>query len=329
MGHRPRDLDTDIKIDTTTILNTKDPRYSFHIPLASVKYLSQRITPDIVHIHTPFSIGILGLIFGKILSIPIIYTHHTDFSHYFHYVPWLNNYLGKRLCSVFYDLFLNLVDKITTPYKHSKYAPANNQSVNINEISVIPTPIDITSFKRQGIPKSTVFDLVFVGRISLEKNIFLAQDTIRQVLAKLPNTKIAIVGDGTEKLTLMSNLSEYLGKNVMFFGELDNSRVLELIGRLRFLLSTSVSETQGLVFQEAWANGVPVISVNCDTAKEYVEEGKNGWIGLNVAQDLSRLIPTAPEFDSRKGLHARFCVIQGCWQQGSVFNANDSFAKRL
>ena len=40
-------------------------------------------------------------------------------------------------------------------------------------------------------------------------------------------------------------------------------------------------------------------------------------------------IPTAPEFDSRKGLHARFCVIQGCWQQGSVFNANDSFAKRL
>ena len=41
------------------------------------------------------------------------------------------------------------------------------------------------------------------------------------------------------------------------------------------------------------------------------------------------LIPTAPEFDSRKGLHARFCVIQGCWQQGSVFNANDSFAKRL
>ncbi len=43
----------------------------------------------------------------------------------------------------------------------------------------------------------------------------------------------------------------------------------------------------------------------------------------------ARLIPTAPEFDSRKGLHARFSVIQGCWQQGSVFNANDSFAKRL
>ena len=41
------------------------------------------------------------------------------------------------------------------------------------------------------------------------------------------------------------------------------------------------------------------------------------------------LIPTALEFDSRKGLHARFCVIQGCWQQGSVFNANDSFVKRL
>ncbi len=44
---------------------------------------------------------------------------------------------------------------------------------------------------------------------------------------------------------------------------------------------------------------------------------------------LAYLIPTALEFDSRKGLHARFCVIQGCWQQGSVFNANDSFAKRL
>ena len=43
----------------------------------------------------------------------------------------------------------------------------------------------------------------------------------------------------------------------------------------------------------------------------------------------AEFIPTALEFDSRKGLHARFCVIQGCWQQGSVFNANDSFAKRL
>ena len=44
---------------------------------------------------------------------------------------------------------------------------------------------------------------------------------------------------------------------------------------------------------------------------------------------IDDLIPTAPEFDSRKGLHARFCMIQGCWRQGSVFNANDSFAKRL
>jgi hypothetical protein len=51
-------------------------------------------------------------------------------------------------------------------------------------------------------------------------------------------------------------------------------------------------------------------------------------LGLSLGR-FRELIPTAPEFDSRKGLHARFCVIQGCWQQGSVFNANDSFAKRL
>ena len=50
------------------------------------------------------------------------------------------------------------------------------------------------------------------------------------------------------------------------------------------------------------------------------------WFPRN---QIIRIIPTALEFDSRKGLHARFCVIQGCWQQGSVFNANDSFAKRL
>ena len=54
------------------------------------------------------------------------------------------------------------------------------------------------------------------------------------------------------------------------------------------------------------------------------------WLSPPIPDEpIERVIPTALEFDSRKGLHARFCVIQGCWQQGSVFNANDSFAKRL
>lgn len=315
----PSHLDSDIKISTREIFRTKDIRYSLYIPTTKYFRILEKLNLDLIHLHTPFSFGIMGALYAKKHNIPVIYTHHTNFKHYYHYIPLLNNWLGVKLWVFFYKQFLRSADTITTPSNHARLLLSRKFDLKLKDIHVIPTPVFFLQRNESvEVGRDKNFDLVIVGRISHEKNINITEKVIIDVLKEFKDVKIAIIGDGIEKNNFISRMEKYIDKNIFVLGELEYKIVRDVIKNSRFLFSSSISETQGLVIQDAWAEGVPVIGISCEVTREFVSEGRNGWLSDNSPESLSMLTCSL----LRSNLESNAEVVASCHDSAKEFCPN-------
>jgi L-malate glycosyltransferase len=98
-----------------------------------------------------------------------------------------------------------------------------------------------------------------------------------QLIQKVINAKLLLVGDGPE-MTYISNLVSELGltDKVLFLGKQENLEELYSLSDLMLLLSEK--ESFGLVLLEAMACGVPCIGTNTGGIPEVIYEGETGYI---------------------------------------------------
>ena len=310
----PDCLDVDVFIPTVRLIKTRDMRYSLQWPTKLYIKELDEFKPNLIHIHTPFAIGAFGLMYSKKHGINVIYTHHTNFEFYYHYTPWLNNILGRYLWRAYYKKFLHSMNRIITPSQHSRLVVSNFYKIDLKRIRSISTQIDI-AVRLVSVKKR--FDIAFVGRLSSEKNIHLLLEVIQKLVHANPNITIAIVGDGMSRTPFfLGVLSESLDGNIHYMGELDNSSTIKIISESRFLLSTSISETQGLTVQEAWSVGVTPICVDCDSVREFVTNGVNGWItsinGCQIVSEINRLLSQKCDMDPK--------IVKECYRSGEKYS---------
>jgi len=124
---------------------------------------------------------------------------------------------------------------------------------------------------------------LFVGRLSSEKNIKL----LIEVFNKLPEFTLSIIGIGPKEDEL-----KYIAKqNIIFLGQINNSKLKEYFLSSDILLLPSIAEPWGLVVEEALYFGMPVIvSENCG-ASELIEDGINGYvINIDDVENLKDVI---------------------------------------
>ena len=127
-------------------------------------------------------------------------------------------------------------------------------------------------------PKFKQYDkkYLFVGRLSKEKNIEMLID----IFNKLEDYKLTIVGSGP----LEKQLKKRAKENIIFVGNVVNLEIRKYFETNNILVLTSVSETWGLVVEEALYYGVPVIvSSNCGSC-EIIKDGINGYV-VNIEDD--------------------------------------------
>jgi glycosyltransferase involved in cell wall biosynthesis len=140
-----------------------------------------RFPLDVVHVHTPFTVGLLGKHIANQQRIPIIYTHHT------HYPEYAKAYLRERVVLPFLAKslsawFSNMSDAVIAPSPKIKTLL---KAYGVRKpIYVLPTGIRLQQFKRTrtsarkaralrtrlAIPRRERV-LLFVGRLGREKNI--------------------------------------------------------------------------------------------------------------------------------------------------------------
>lgn len=251
----------------------------------------KKLELDLIHTNTEFSLGIFGRIMAKELNIPVVHTYHTiyeDYSHYIMKIKRLDNrtksairYLTRRCC--------NSASRVIVPTDKVRELLLSYH-VHSN-IEVIPTGIKLDKFRKNLFSSEEVCNLrryygiletdktiVYVGRISREKNIEEILRAIPAYMKKHEDVKFIIVGGGPDKERLMLIARELgIENRVIFAGE----QPWDIIGKYYQLgdvfVSASQSETQGLTYIEAMAAGLPVVAKKDACLDAILVDGYNGF----------------------------------------------------
>jgi glycosyltransferase involved in cell wall biosynthesis len=245
----------------------------------------QREKFDIVHSHSPFTLGCVGLRWAARHKTPSVFTFHTLYHHYLHYVPVptgvLRPYLFWRLKNYLYS-----VDHVIVPSRPvRKVVHAIRPGA---PTTVLPTGIDTARFQngnrdairaQLGItPDETV--LLFVGRIVLEKNLVFLLRALAPIL-KDPSrrARLVLVGGGPAMEELQA-LCETMGlaDRVVWTGFVDPDAIADYYAAGDIFTFASRTETQGMAIAEALASGLPCVVVGVMGAAEALTDGVDGIV---------------------------------------------------
>lgn len=237
---------------------------------------------DVVHAHHPFLLGDTALRVAHAHRRPLVFTHHTRYELYTHYVPGDSQAL-KRFVTELSTGYANLSDRV--------FAPSESLARLLWErgvktpIDVVPTGVEVTgdifapsdaaraAFR---IPRG---DLVIghCGRLAPEKNLEFLARAIASFMKKEPRARWLLVGDGPLRGDLEAHFRrEGMRSRVHWAGVLQGRRLREAYRAMDIFAFASKTETQGLVLLEAMAAGVPVVALDAPGSCDVVIDRVNG-----------------------------------------------------
>ena len=263
---------------------------------------------DVIHIHTPFTAHYVGIHFGKKLDIPVVETYHTFFEDYLHhYLPFIPQFISRKLARTISRRQCNAVDGIVSPSK--PMLDVLKQYGIKTPAEVVATGLDDSSFARvdgehfrmsHDIPLAQPM-LLFVGRVAHEKNIGFLLEMHVELIKKHPDALLVITGEGPAEESIKHSIEKLgISNKVRMIGYLDRGH--ELIACYKaadIFVFASKSETQGLVLLEAMAQGTAVVAIAELGTKSILIEGEGVLIAKDDINDfadkVSVLLSDAPK----------------------------------
>jgi 1,2-diacylglycerol 3-alpha-glucosyltransferase len=259
--------------------------FSVRLPLAAA--LSERLdafAAEVMHAHHPFLLGDTALRIATNKNIPIIFTHHTRYEDYTHYMPLASRALSQ-VAKELPTHFANLCDGIIAP-SESIARTIRRRGVT-TPMTVIPTGIDVAAFASaegagfRGKMKIPADALVVghVGRLAQEKNLgFLAQAGAL-FLQRERAARFLVVGDGPARDEFQATFAAAgVADRLILAGKRTGRALREAYRAMDVFAFTSKSETQGMVVAEAMAAGLPVVALNASGVREVVRHEQNGFM---------------------------------------------------
>lgn len=265
------------------------PGYRVPLPLAGRRATAEALAfaPDVVHVASPFGAGQRGRRIARRAGAPLVFTHHTRFEDYAHYLEPLAG-PGRAALRRWLAAFWTACDAVV--------APGNDLAAEIRAllpprtatvVRVIPTGIDLDLVRRPeprdvrpiaGWPADAIV-LVALGRLAPEKSV----EELLEAVAGVPGLHLALIGDGPSAGALRRRAAAPdLAGRTWFAGARPRTEALSLLASGDLFAIASRTETQGLVVAEALAAGVPVVGVDAPGVRDAVRHGVDG---LLVAAD--------------------------------------------
>ena len=267
------------------IQNFNGSDFSVRLPLAAT--LSSRLDEfkaDIVHAHHPFLLGDTALRFALNRNIPVVFTHHTKYEDYVHYMPFSSPAL-RRAAMALPTEYANLCDGVIAP-SDSIASLIKRRGVK-TPVAVVPTGIDTKSFgkgdgarfRRKFKLPAKAFVVGHVGRLAPEKNLPYLAESVALFLKKNPTAWFLVVGGGPSEDKLREIFKKHgVDSRLVLAGSHTGASLHDAYNAMDVFAFSSRSETQGLVIAEAMAAGAPVVALNASGVREVVDHGKNGFL---------------------------------------------------
>ena len=262
----------------------------FSVRLPIPHFLTKRIDefrPQIVHSHHPFLLGHTALRVAALRNLPVVFTHHTMYEWYTHYVPADSPAL-QRFAMQLATEYANACDHVIAP-SQSTAEILCERGVK-TPISAIPTGIDKHRFAdgngrvarcRYGIPDDA-FVVGHVGRLAPEKNLAFLARAVAGYLRSDDRARFLLVGSGPS----LYEINEIFRRGGVADrlhhpeGDLDGQQLADAYHAMDVFVFASQSETPGMVLAEAMTAGVPVVALDAPGVREVVCNGINGRLLL-------------------------------------------------
>lgn len=259
---------------------------------------------EIIHAQTEFGIGIFSRLAAEALDIPIVYTYHTMWADYSHYVtPVKSNAvdgLVKKIISRISKLYGDSCTELIVPSIKTKDALV--QYGIDKRMHIIPTGLELERFDPKNMDHKLVeqlkkdydldgkFVITFLGRIAQEKSIDIIIDAVEKLSKSRSDFKCLIVGGGPSLEELSKEVQKKkLNEFILFVGPKDSSLVPAHYHLSNMFVSASLSETQGLTFIEAMASGIPAVARRDKNLEDVITNGKNGYF-FETTEELIDLL---------------------------------------
>ncbi|MGH7415787.1 MAG: glycosyltransferase, partial [Candidatus Rokuibacteriota bacterium] len=178
------------------------PGFSLPLPVSRrLGRLARALELDVVHVHHPFLLGVTGRRLARGQRCPLVFTYHTRYEKYAHYVP-LPSRLEERLAVRLACRFADSADLIVAPSEH--VADTLRLRGVRAPVTVIPTGVDLDLFspgsrerarRRLGLSTDGLICL-YTGRLDREKSLDRVLDAFESVAAEVATSTLHLVGKG-------------------------------------------------------------------------------------------------------------------------------------
>ena len=284
----------------------------------SVKLFShlKREKMDLIDVSVfPYFPCFTTTIISILKKTPSVFTWHEVWGDYWY------EYFGK--IGFFGKVIEKSVSKISVKnIAVSDWTKKRLETLQVPEekISVIPNGIDLEMINgiesEGGITYAgldrKIYDVIFVGRLIKEKNVDALVKAVVLLKVDFPDIRCCIVGEGPEKADLMELVKELkVCGNFEFVGFQEYSALIGKVKASKVLVLPSSREGFGMIVIEAFACGVPVVTVEerYNAAQELVDDGIDGFVVKLDADEIKVGIKKIiqEDIDYKKTVERAFC----------------------
>jgi len=237
---------------------------------------------DVIELQTPGPVAVSCLLVAKCVGIKTLSHYRTDIITY-------SKLLVKNQIAVW---FINTTTKLVTHWSGPVIVPSLAYAEKVKEMGVathrifkLPRGVDFENFhpskkqfgtwKKFNLPENGI-KLLYVGRISKEKNLDLIAEAFPSLLKTHPTLSMTFVGEGPYRQELQARLASV--SNVFFTGVIHGEDLASIFASADIMVFPSLTDTFGNSVVEALASGVPCITSNQGGPKEIIIDGQCGFI---------------------------------------------------
>jgi glycosyltransferase involved in cell wall biosynthesis len=299
-------------------------------PLLDIMKRAEEEQFDVIHVSTPGPMGLCGWLVSRMLRAPLVATYHTDFPAYAEQLT--NDARVARGVSQYMQWFYARPRRILARSRTYR-ASLSELGVDASNIGLIQPAVDQSKFKSGELSRSSQCRrLLYVGRVSIEKNLPLLVEVFKRLCAQRSDIELIIVGNGPYRDQMQKQMA---GLPAQFLGIRGDEELPALYRSADLLLFPSRTDTLGQVVMEAQACGLPVLVSDEGGPQELMDDGVTGriipgndapaWVAsINELLDnpalLHRMSRTAAQRASRFSLERCFELF---WQEHVAAAAAD------
>ncbi len=268
-----------------------------HVPaVTEVVAAARKRGCDAVHISTPGPMGLLGLVIARELGVPAFGTFHTDFPAYA--AQLTGDFHLEAAAWRYMRWFYGQLQRIAVPSASTREKLVWN-GIEADKLSVVGRGVRTENFSPQHRDLALRAEwggarhdwLLYVGRISREKNLECLVETFRRLSAKRKDIGLVVAGDGPYRAEMEAALA---GLPVIFTGVKRGEELARIYASADLFVFPSETDTFGVVLLEAQASGLPVIVSSEGGPKDCVIDGLTGSVikpmnPANLARSIERM----------------------------------------